>query len=77
MPLLITPEQREQLIANGHRSRHDPVFDPQPVVKLFTPDASATWLLTELDPDEPNIAFGLADLGLGFLECGSVSLTEI
>jgi hypothetical protein len=29
------------------------------VVKLFTPDAACTWLLTELDPDDPDIAFGL------------------
>ena len=47
------------------------------MVKLFTPDANATWLLTELDPDAPDIAFGLCDLGLGCPELGSVSLTEI
>ena len=27
------------------------------MVKLFTPDAAATWLLTELDPDEDDRAF--------------------
>jgi Protein of unknown function (DUF2958) len=47
------------------------------LVKLFTPDASATWLLTELDPDRPTIAFGLCDLGLGSSELGYVSLEEI
>jgi hypothetical protein len=47
------------------------------VPKLFTPDANATWLLTELDPEEPDIAFGLCDLGLGHPELGYVSLTEI
>lgn len=30
-------------------------------VKHFTPDASCTWLLTELDPDDPDTAFGLFD----------------
>jgi len=30
-----------------------------PVVKLFTPDAQCTWLLSELDPDDPDIAFGI------------------
>ncbi len=35
------------------------LFDPQPLVKLFTPDAGATWLLTEIDPDAPSMAFGL------------------
>jgi len=47
------------------------------VVKLFTPDANATWLLTEIDPNNPDIAFGLCDLGLGFPELGFVSLSEI
>jgi hypothetical protein len=47
------------------------------VVKLFTPDAACTWLLSELDPDDPDIAFGLCDLGIGFPELGSVSLTEL
>lgn len=36
-------------------------IDFVPVVKLFTPDANATWLLTELDPNESTLAFGLCD----------------
>jgi hypothetical protein len=75
--MLITPEQRELLLANGRSSRTQDDFDPHPVVKLFTPDAGATWLLTEIDPDDPTIAFGLCDLGLGSPELGSVSLGEI
>jgi hypothetical protein len=47
------------------------------VVKLFTPDAGATWLLTEIDPSDPDIAFGLCDLGLGETELGYVSLSEL
>ena len=50
---------------------------PLPVVKLFTPDASATWLLTELDPADPDLAFGLCDLGLGCPELGYVRLSEL
>jgi hypothetical protein len=42
------------------------VIDFPPVVKLFTPDAGTTWLLTEIDPDDPDRAFGLCDLGSGF-----------
>ncbi len=34
-------------------------------------------LLTELDPEEPDVAFGLCDLGMGCPELGSVSLAEI
>ena len=52
-------------------------LDPPPVAKLFTPDAGATWLLTELDPADPDRAFGLCDLGLGYPELGWVSLAEI
>ena len=52
-------------------------IDFEPVVKLFMPVAGATWLLTELDPENPDIAYSLCDLGLGFPEPGSVSITEI
>jgi hypothetical protein len=74
---LIPAELRERMLENGRRSAGDGDHDPQPVVKLFTPDAGATWLLTELDPGSPEIAFGLCDLGLGCPELGSVSLAEI
>lgn len=62
---LITSEQRTLMLANGARSAAGEEIDPFPVVKLFTPDGGATWLLTELDPDDPDIAFGLCDLGMG------------
>jgi hypothetical protein len=45
--------------------------------KLFTPDAGCTWLITELDPYEPDIAFGLCDLGMGFPEIGIVRISEL
>lgn len=77
MTIIITPEERIQLLANGARSAAGEDIDPFPIFKLFTPDAGATWLLTELDPDDPDIAFGLCDLGLGFPELGSVRLSEI
>jgi hypothetical protein len=79
---LILLSQIDQLLANGGASSaalaagEEPP-DHKPVVKLFTPDAAATWLLTEIDPEEPDIAFGLCDLGLGFPELGSVRLSEI
>lgn len=74
---LITETQRAQLLANGRQSIDNNDFDPPPVVKLFTPDASATWLLTEIDPDDHDHAFGLCDLGHGFPELGYVSLAEL
>jgi hypothetical protein len=77
MPL-ITEEQRAQLLANGARGALDePDHDPYPVVRLFFPGTNLTWLLTELLPHEPDIAFGLCDLGIGFPELGHVSLSEL
>lgn len=51
--------------------------DHWPVVKLFNPCGAATWLLTEIDPDDYSIAFGLCDLGMDCAELGSVSLDEL
>jgi len=70
---------RAALVANGRlqREAEGRSVDLAPVVKVFTPDAGATWLLTEIDPDHPDIAFGLADLGLGCPELGYVSLDEL
>jgi len=74
---LITEVQHEQMIANSLETASRPEHDPMPVVKLFTPCGAATWLLTELHHEDPNIAFGLCDLGMGFPELGSVSLAEL
>lgn len=77
MNTLITEAEHDALSANGRLSREDPSFDPMPIVKLFTPDANAYWLLAETDPDNADRAFGLCDLGLGTPELGWVSLQEI
>jgi hypothetical protein len=74
---LITDEQREQLLDNGAAAQRGECRDPYPVVKLFTPDAGATWLLIELDPDDGDTALGLCDPGLGFPELSRVRLSEL
>lgn len=78
---LLTQELRERLLRNGKLKDHYAGTDSEPdfipVVKLFTPDAACTWLLTELDPADPDLAFGLCDLGMGFPELGSVSISEL
>jgi hypothetical protein len=79
---LLTEDQRRRLLENGKvnvaRAASDQeTEDFKPVVKLFCPWGGATWLLTELDPEEPDIAFGLCDLGQGFPELGRVSLAEL
>ena len=69
------------MLENGYRQEPQrgtvDEIDFVPVVKLFTPDANCTWLLTELDPEDPDIAFGLCDLGLGFPELGAVRISEL
>jgi Protein of unknown function (DUF2958) len=70
---LLTTEDRVRLFANALADERDHF----PVLKLFTPDAGATWLISECDPDEPDRLFGLCDLGLGYPELGYVSLAEI
>lgn len=72
----------DQLAANGRANQvrieaGNDTIDHFPVVKLFTPDGNATWLLSETDPKDPDIAFGLCDLGLGYPELGSVRLSVL
>src|ERR1039458_7209111 len=74
---LLTSDIRERLLRNGRLQRQcaergeaEPDF--LPVVKLFTPDAGCTWLLSEVDPDDPDIAFGM-----GCPETGSVRISEL
>lgn len=74
---LITDEQRVELLDNGAAAAKGEERDPLPVVKLFTPDAYATWLLTEIDPQDGDTAFGLCDLGLGSPELGYVRISEL
>jgi len=79
---LLLKSQYDRRLKNGRIRR---LFDEEgraepdffPVVKLFTPDAQCTWLLTELDPENPGMVFGLCDLGMGSPELGSVSLSEL
>lgn len=80
---LLTANDRARLLANGQTRRNAARANPEaeidflPVVKLFTPDAGCTWLLTEIDPDDTDIAVGLCDLGMGYPELGYVSLSEL
>lgn len=75
---LIPDDLRDRLIENGGTGEVQDGFDPFPVVKLFTPDAAATWLLTEALSEGDDIRlFGLCDLGLGSPELGYVMLSEI
>lgn len=73
---LVTTDQKETLLANGRRMMEaDISTSVWPVIKLFTPDAHATWLLAWMDPTDEDIMWGLCDLG--YPEIGPVRLSEI
>lgn len=54
---LLTKDPRERRVKNGLLRQRmtevniSAVPDFLPVVELFTPDAGATWLLTQIDPE--------------------------
>lgn len=76
---LVPADLRATLIANGRKSATMDNFDPRPVAKLFTPDAAATWLITEgfEEQDGALCLFGLMDLGVGCPELGYAMLGDI
>jgi len=69
--VLITKAIMAKLLANHGAD------NPRPPLKLFTPDGGATWLISDINPERPSMAFGLCDLGIGSPELGYVDLDEI
>jgi hypothetical protein len=70
---LMTPEILERLKQNNLTKDND----HSPVVKYFTPWASATWLISNIDVDDGDLMFGLCDLGHGSPELGYVLLSDL
>ena len=56
MNQLITEDERRLFAGTHGQARAGRVIDPLPVVRLFTPDAHATWLLVSLDPADGDTA---------------------
>lgn len=73
----IPEDLKAKLIENGRRAKTEKDFDPQPVLKLFAPWDQRVWLISEMSPDNHDILFGLADLGIGEPELGTISLREL
>jgi hypothetical protein len=76
---LMPDDIRTRLLANGATPEET---DHLPVVKYFDPCGAATWIITELMPaegegTEPDILFGLCDLGMACPELGYVRLSEL
>lgn len=77
---LLTPEIREQLIANGKRHGYDQnqqINNVPPVCFIYDELSSMSWLLTEIDRLMPSIAWGIIDTGDGKPDFQSFSLTAI
>ena len=74
---LTTADEYARLLANGAAHAAGQNIDPLPVVRLFTPDAHATWLLAALDPADGDTAWGLIDLGIGMPALGTVKLSDL
>jgi hypothetical protein len=67
---LITKEIAAKLKKAGY-------YGQTPICKFFNPVGAATWVIFGQDEEDPDILFCVADLGLGFVEAGSVSLSEL
>lgn len=74
---LVIVLERAQLLAHGKARAAGEAIDPLPVVRLFTPDGHATWLLAALDPVDGDTAYGLIDLGIGLPALGTVKLSDL
>ena len=74
---LVTEAQRAALLENGRRAAAGELHAPLPVVRLFTPDAHAIWLLASLDPADGDTAWGVMDVGIGMPELGEIRLSDL
>jgi Protein of unknown function (DUF2958) len=76
-----TEAQRDQLLANGRAARDamnlGMELDPRPVISPFTRGGYARWLLTEIHPLLPDLAYGLCDLGSKLPRMGWVRLHDL
>jgi len=77
---LMPDDIRARLLANSAADPRTAIrgeTDHVPVVKFFDPSGAATWLVTEMMPEDHDFLFGLCDLGMGCAELGYVSLAEL
>lgn len=75
---LFTRKQLEKMLKNWDNVDCSQL---KPVIKLFTPDANAIWLIVAAHKyevgDNDYLLYGLCDLGLGYVEWGDVSVEEL
>lgn len=77
MTPLITADEHMRLRTNGQERAAGQETDPLPVVRLFTPDAHATWPLASPNPADGDTAHCLIDLGIGLPALRTVKLSDL
>ena len=70
---LVTEEIQKELLDNWRK----PNTVSKPVLKVFSPIGTTTWLIHSMDPEENDRLYGLCDLGYGSPELGYVNLLEL
>lgn len=73
----IPRELRAKMLEHGAHTASGETRDPDPVVRLHVFGTNASWLLTELDPDDADLAWGLCDEGLGSPRLDHVRLSDL
>lgn len=67
---LITKEIDKKLTEAGY-------YGQKAICKFFCPWGAATWIIFGRDEEDPNILYGVADLGFGSVEAGGIYLPEL
>lgn len=76
MAKIFTAKIMKTLLANAAKTNAGNEYDGKPVVKVFNPYGSGTWMFTEYDEDRQAF-FGLCDLGFGTPELGYVAKSDM
>lgn len=74
---MIMPIARLQATLEANRRGGAETAEEWPVVRLYTPLAKSVWLLSTIDPNEKDKAFGLCDEGDRRPNLGHVSLKDL
>lgn len=74
---MLMPITKLRANLEANRKEESGKAEEWPVVRLFTPLAKSVWLLSQIDPNDKDKAFGLCDEGDGRPNLGHVSLAEL
>lgn len=74
---MLMPIARLQDTLEANRRSSTEPAEEWPVVRLFTPLGKSVWLLSRVDPNEKDKAFGLCDEGDRHPNLGYVSLEDL